>query len=350
MGLQVTAQVSMTVQLPPAGVLIKSQLWQVSLLSASDRPTVVQVSLRLLDAQTRQPVMSGLTPEVIIHKGITVIGANRSLVAEYEYLSPGIDRTLNGLLPVGNYIACYSLLVANDKSGSQPGEDCVPFTVEPLSPPLLNYPAHKSVVETTNPQFSWLPPAPLKAFSDLQYEFLLTEVHNGQTPESAIQQNIPVYRATRLKKNFLNYPAFAVQLDTARQYAWTVLARNQDVFSGQAEVWSFRFKGKEQQARDKGVYVRLKRDPDGAVVDCSQSIRVGYDNETADTTALCEVLDPERGNKPVFSRTMPIHRGSNQIEIPLDRNGKWEYGKIYLFSLRNSRGENWQLKFIRHKQ
>ncbi|MGX5816618.1 hypothetical protein ACWKWU_00385 [Chitinophaga lutea] len=343
------AQVSMTVQLPPAGVMLKSQLWQVTLLSASDRPVAARVSLRLLDAQSRQPVMSALTAEMWLNKGVTALGSNRSLVAEYEYFTQTIDRAMNGLLPAGNYIACYSLIV-NDKFGNQPGEDCVPFAVEPLSPPMLNYPAHQSVVETTNPQFSWLPPAPLKLFSQLQYEFILTEVHPGQSPESAVQQNIPVYRAVRLKNNFLNYPVSATQLDTSKLYAWTILARNQDLFAAQAETWSFRFKGHGRQTpQSNGMRVQLKRELDGTVVDCRESLVVGYEHEAADSTVQCEVLDLAQGNRVVYQQRMPVKRGSNELVVPLGRKGKWEYGKLYLFRLLNGRGEYWQVKFIRNK-
>ncbi|MGF6846840.1 hypothetical protein QFZ51_002075 [Chitinophaga sp. W3I9] len=40
------AQVSMTVQLPPAGVLLKAQLWNIVLVSASNATVNVRITMR----------------------------------------------------------------------------------------------------------------------------------------------------------------------------------------------------------------------------------------------------------------------------------------------------------------
>jgi hypothetical protein len=169
-------------------------------------------------------------------------------------------------------------MVTGDKVGNQPGEDCIPFAIEPVSPPLLNTPANKSILESRLPQFTWLPPAPANLFTDLNYEMILTELHPGQSPEEAVQQNIPVYRAPRLKNMYINYPAGAVALDTAKQYAWTVTAHNGSLYAAQTEVWTFRIKSVQNNTRfANGAYVQLKKELDGAVINCN-FLRCGYSN------------------------------------------------------------------------
>lgn len=349
LALRAVAQVSMTVQLPPAGVLQKAQLWNIVLVSASNNPENVRITLRLMDAQTNQPVLTGITRIITLNKGAKQLRAADVMPVQYEYLNATIDRSVNGLLSAGNYIACYSLMVIADKMGNQPGEDCIPFVIEPVSPPLLNTPANKSMLESRLPQFTWLPPAPVNLFTDLNYEMVLTELHPGQSPEEAIQQNIPVYRAPRLKNMFVNYPAGAVALDTAKQYAWTVTARNGSLYAAQTEVWTFRVKGVQNNVRvTNGAYVQLKKELDGIVINCNY-LRCGYSNETADSTVKYELIALENDNRVAHSGSLSVKQGDNRLDVPLNRIGLSD-GKSYLFRLRNSRNEYWQVKFIYTKE
>lgn len=346
LSLRVSAQVSMTVQLPPAGVLLKAQLWNIVLVSASDKIAYVRITLRLMDATTNQPVLTGITRSIALNKGGRQLQVKDVMPVQYEYLSPVVDRSVNGMLPPGNYLACYTLIVENDKTGNQPGEDCIPFTVEPVSPPMLNTPANQSIVETRLPQFTWLPPAPVNLFNDLNYEMILTEVHKGQSAAEAIQQNIAIYRAPRLKNMFVNYPAGAVALDTTKQYAWSVIARNGNLFSAQTEVWTFRVQGIRKKGTDNNsAYIQLKKELDGNVVSCS-SLQCGYNNETGDSTVRYELVALEDNNNVVYTGTLAIKPGDNRLEVPLSKRKGLDTGKSYLFRLHNTRNEYWQMKFI----
>jgi len=346
LSLRAGAQVSMTVQLPPAGVLLKAQLWNIVLVSASNRSESVRITLRLVDAQTNQPVLTGITRSIILNKGARQLQVKDVMPVQYEYLSAAIDRSVNGLLPAGNYLACYSLIVENDKSGNQPGEDCMPFIIEPVSPPLLNTPADQSVLDTKLPQFTWLPPAPLNLFNDLNYEMILTELHPGQSPQEAIQQNIAIYRAPRLKNIFVNYPSGAVSLDTAKQYAWSVIARNGSLYAAQTEVWTFKIRDVSAQPHTPGgIYVQLKKELDGTTINCS-ALQCAYSNETSDSTVQYELLALENNNKIITAGTLDVKPGNNLLDVPLSRKRGMTDGKSYLFRLRNSRNEYWQVKFI----
>jgi hypothetical protein len=336
----------MTVQLPPVGVLQKAQLWNIVLVSAADLPKHVRITLRLMDAQTNQPVLTGITREITLSKGAKQLQVGDVMPVQYEYLSSTVDRSVNGMLSAGNYRACYSMYVLEDKTGNQPGEDCIPFAIEPVSPPLLNTPANQSILESRLPQFTWLPPAPLNLFNDLNYDMTMVEVRPGQSPAEAIQQNIPVYRAPRLRNMFVNYPAGAVALDTARQYAWTVVAKNGQMFAAQTEIWTFRIKGVRNHLHEgSSAYVQLRKELDGAVINCS-SLHYAYNNETSDSTVKYELIALEDDNRVAGTGTVGIKRGDNRLEMPLHKIRSLKTGKSYLFRLRNSRNEYWQMKFI----
>ncbi|QEH43317.1 hypothetical protein [Chitinophaga sp. XS-30] len=340
------AQVSMTALVPPAGVIQKAQLWNILLVSAGDGPVKVRVALRLMDAKTNEPILTGITRVILLQKGAKQLQADDVMPVQYEYLSPAVDRSVNGLLFAGNYLACYTVVIDDDKTGAGQREDCIPFTIEPVSPPLLNQPAQGSVLESRLPQFTWLPPAPLNLFNDLNYELTVTEVRKNQSPEEAVQQNIPVFRATRLKEMFINYPSSAVALDTGKLYAWSVSARNGSLFAAQTEVWTFRVQSPSKLVKPQGsAYVQLRKELDGTVIH-GHRLQLGYTNETGDSSVRYEVVALEEQNRVVQDGVLHLKRGSNLLDVALERKKGLSAGKSYLFRLKNSRLEYWQIKFI----
>ncbi|SEN26822.1 hypothetical protein SAMN04488505_109110 [Chitinophaga rupis] len=350
--LHTQAQVSMTVQLPPAGVMQKSQLWNMLLVSASSAPVNVKIMLRLSDAQTNQPLLTGISRTIILYKGAKQIRMEDANPVQYEYLSTAVDRDVNGLLATGNYQACYSI-VASGHSGALLAEDCIPFTVEPVSPPLLNTPANGSVLETALPQFAWLPPAPLNIFKDLNYDMVLVEVRNGQSPAEAVQQNIPVFRAMHNRNIFVNYPSSAMALDTAKNYAWTITANNGPRYAAQTEVWTFRIKGiQNRQAANANAYMQLKKELGASVTSSSGPLYFSYSNDANDKTVQYEIIALQEGSNAIQHGKLSLAVGDNLLELGL-KGSRLEDRKTYLFRLLNSRHEYWQMKFIytrQHKQ
>lgn len=347
LGLQGRTQVNMTAQIPPEGVMQKAQLWNILLVSVSNTPVSVKIILRLSDAVSGQPMLTGISNTIVLNKGAKQLQAGDASPVQYEYLTDAIDRSTNGLLAAGNYRACYSLIIAGGGKGDLSAEDCVPFAVSPVGPPLLNTPADQSVIETYNPQFTWLPPAPVSIFNNLNYELLLTEVRPGQTAGDAIQQNLPVYRVNYTKTLFANYPASAVALDTAKVYAWTIIAKNGNAFAAQTDVWTFRIKNNmERDALREDAYVLLKKELDGAVATISTNISCVYTNETNDSTAKYELISLDADNNILNTGIVKLQPGENMIDVELKKKYHLQDGKSYLFRLKNSRNEYWQVKFI----
>lgn len=348
MGLLLTeafAQVSMTVQLPPVGVLVKPQLWNVMLVNAGNRSTAVRLLLRLSDAGTTQPVLTAVTRTVVLNPGANQLQEKDLAPVQYEYLMMTTDRRPEGMLSPGNYLACYSVVLDGDKAGQPATEDCIPFAVEPLSPPLLNMPADAAVLEQRLPQFTWIPPAPLQLFTDLNYELVVTEMRDGQSAAEAVQSNIPVYRAPALRQVFAAYPSGGVPLDTGRTYAWTVKAYNGRQFAAQTEIWTFRLNSKALMPEYNSPYVSLKREVDGVVTNCGNVLRFAYTNETMETNAHYSVISLDNGNREIMSGTVALQPGSNLLELKLRKSGKLKSGAYYALVLQNSRDERWRMNF-----
>ncbi|SKA40197.1 hypothetical protein SAMN04488128_105139 [Chitinophaga eiseniae] len=348
MGLFLTetfAQVSMTVQLPPVGVLVKPQLWNLVLVNAGNRPAAVRVLLRLSDAGTTQPVLTAVTRTVVLTPGANQLQEKDLAPVQYEYLVMTTDRRPEGLLSPGSYLACYSVVLDGDKAGQPATEDCIPFTVEPLSPPLLNMPTDASVLEQRLPQFTWIPPAPLQLFTDLNYELVVTEKREGQSAAEAVQTNIPVYRASALRQIFAAYPSGGVPLDTGRTYAWTVKAYNGRQFAAQTEIWTFRLNSKALMPAYNSPYVSLKREVDGVVTNCGNVLRFAYTNETAEADTRYSIISLDNGNREIMSGTITLQPGNNLLELKLRRSGKLKTGAYYALILQNSRDERWRMNF-----
>ena len=256
----VFGQLNLVLQVPPLGVMQKAQLWNMALVYTGNGANVA-VQLTLLSAKDNQPVMTATTRSIFLTKGTTVLTPKEASPVQYNYLSPTfIDRDPNGFLPAGNYKACYSV-VSTGHGISMLAEECIPIEVQPLSPPQLVTPGDKDTVPTAYPQFSWIPPVPLNLFSNLNYDLTLVEVLPGQAPREAIQQNIPFYSIGHYKDVVHLYPSSNRPLDTGRVYAWRIVAKNDQEFIDESDVWTFQLRKAKRDSLviPDDAYIPLRR-------------------------------------------------------------------------------------------
>ncbi len=243
------AQVTLSVQVPPTGVMQKAQLWNLVLVNTADAPVDVNIQLVLL-TNDNKPVLSATTRRITLNKGVKQIGVSDVAPVQYDYLSSvyNVDRNPDGFLPIGNFQACFTINKLVSDTRTELAEECVPVEVTPLSPPQLNTPFDRDTLSIAYPSFTWLPPTPLPLFSDLSYDLVLVEMQPGQSAEQAIQQNIPLYTAGNVDNLSLLYPTSNKALDTARWYAWRIVAKNNHQLVAQSEVWTFTVRGPQTAA------------------------------------------------------------------------------------------------------
>lgn len=240
-------------QEPPSGMIQKQQLWNMTLINTGNTSINVTISLSLVDMIDNQPVLTAISKPVTIAKGIKQLKFMDVSPVDYNYYSPAFGRFSEAFIPIGNYRACYTIYSVLNEAQTVLAEDCITIEVQPLSPPQLTMPADSASIQHPNPQFSWLPPAPISLFNDLNYDLLVTEVRADQTSYTAIQENLPVYNIHRLTTMMNNYPASAKRLDTGKLYAWRVIAKNGETFAAQSEVWTFSITPKNSQHRCQSV-------------------------------------------------------------------------------------------------
>jgi len=347
------AQVNMTLQVPPAGVLVKNQLWNLVLVNSGNTNLLVQVNLVLLDVQTNQPVITATSAPVTLSKGARQLQSRDLSPVRYAYSIPAarVDMDPNGMLPAGRYQACYT--VVNIEKGSNTlVENCIPVNVDPLSPPLLNTPANEDKLMTPYPQFTWLPPTPIGLFNDLGYAIVVVEVLPGQGKADAVQQNIPLNATVYTKDLFWNYPASTRSLDTGKVYAWRIVAMNSGKPVALSDIWTFRV-AKTRPTADavkEAPFVEVKRTQDAVIATAGNVLRITYDNAAADSTIKYTITSIEEPGNPVVQEgELAVKYGQNQLQVPLKKNKRIVENKVYLFRFTSSRNESWTVKFTVNK-
>lgn len=342
------AQVNMTLQVPPSGVLVKNQLWNMVLVNSGNASLLVQVNLVLLDAQTNQPVITATSAPVSLGKGARQLQARDLSPVQYAYSIPAarVDMDPNGMLPAGRYQACYT--VVNSGKGNTLVENCIPVNVDPLSPPLLNTPANEEKVVTPYPQFTWLPPTPVGLFNDLGYAIVLVEVLPGQGKADAVQQNVPLNASVYTKNLYWNYPASTRSLDTGKVYAWRVVAMNSGKAVALSDIWTFRVSNSKPMlaAERPTPFVAVKRSQDAVIAAVGNILRITYDNAAADSTIKYTITSIEEPGNPVVQEgTLAVRYGQNQLQVSLRNNKRIQSNKVYLFRFVSSRNEIFTVKF-----
>ena len=356
MGLLMTccieAQVVITLQLPPLGLTIKPQLWNMSLINTSGGAMTAQVKMIMSDATTGQTVLTGNSPMFILQSGVNMITQNQ--VSPVTYTSgPGyaIDASPNGFLPVGVFTICYAVTRWVNDVSDQLAEECITAEVEPISPPQLMQPGDNEKVMSNRPFFVWLPPTPFNTFSNLLYDMTLVEVQSTQSNADAVQQNVPVLLQSNIAFTSLQYPLSMPQLDTGKLYAWRVTAKNGATPIANSEVWNFKL---QQYGTDtiggygKGYYAALRRVPDASYSIATEKLRFLYTHELSDTTVQVTITDISNAKHKQVALDSPeqaVKYGSNYINVDIGNNSAIIDKHLYLLELVNSKNEHWFLKF-----
>ncbi|KYP14056.1 hypothetical protein [Flavihumibacter sp. CACIAM 22H1] len=342
----VSAQVSLSLQEPPAGIVQKNQLWNLALVNAGAGTLELSVVMTLMDISTNQPVLSGTTKTFFLPKGVKQIRLAEVGPINYTYTSPIFSRLNESLLPVGLYQACYYVYGGNKDGEGILAEDCVPVEVQPLSPPQLNFPADSAILSSKNILFAWLPPTPANLFADLNYDLLVTEIRSDQTPAAAIQENLPIYFGRQLKNISSNFPASGNKLDTAKWYAWQIIAKNGQTPAGFSETWIFKIQPDKPElpGRSGLLHVELgtgSNIPATVYIKGSVLAIKHYSFET-DRVGEFRITDEKGGLVKSFKKK--IAYGDNYIQFELDR--KFQADTYYTIEFIDTHAIRYSASFV----
>jgi hypothetical protein len=171
----------------------------------------------------------------------------------FEQVLSQLDNNLRkqvvqeGTIPEGNYLLKITP-IPEDNSGMIANPPSVTnFTVRyPRAPTLIN-PPNQSNLTLETPIFNWTPVVGMQDFT-IEYDFLLVEVFDSQTPVQAINSNRGHAQQTLSEQLTLVYTPEFLPLEEGQKYAWQVSASspNRELpikNDGQSEIRTFTYKG-----------------------------------------------------------------------------------------------------------
>jgi hypothetical protein len=323
-----TAQITMQPLLPQVGFFQKSQLWNVLVVNGSSGTLNCYLTLSLQDRQSGAEVLSATSTNFSLNKEAKQLNVATLTPIQYSYFSFTGDKG-DDFLPAGSYTACFKLL-GYGENAIELAEACVPFDVEPLSPPMLIMPADSSILQLQPAQFTWQPPAPLAMFQQLHYELLIAEILPGQRPEEAIELNAPFYTDLNIQGNVVNYTGAYPSFEKDKWYAWQVVARDGESYGAKTEVWDFSINAPDIPVLRpvNGNYIELKNNREGSAgvnTITNNVLGIKYYCFEKNHSVTVRFIGPD-GEK-VKEIMEPITYGDNFLGYKLDNNFK--KGTVY---------------------
>lgn len=350
--LNASAQLVAIFQSPPSGMMYKPQLWNMVLTNTTTAPLTLHIEVTLTPVNSSSQILTGVTRAIILSPGTTLINAGTLTPIQYNVLTSAytIDANPVGLLPIGQFEACYRFFKHVSDAVEEVAQQCQEISVGPLSPPELVYPFDQTAIEEEHPQFSWLPPLPSSLFTNLSYDLDLVEISPNQSAADAIEQNIPVYQSTNVSSTTLLYPLSAAALQYDKPYAWRIVAKNNGSVVGTSEAWQFSLKhfGSLQNiAVTEQPYVELKKNPETAYAIFINEIKFSYPNEASDSLWNIRVFDLSSNRSEVTDLldTVPLKKGQNLINYDATQNEFFSDKHFYHLEITSSRNEVWRMRF-----
>jgi hypothetical protein len=342
-------QVVLVPEVQASGVILKQQLWSVVINNLSGQNKKAILFITVTDRNTSQPLLEAASGVILLNTGVKRVMYNDLAPVSYfvSTVGFGMDRQLNQLLPIGEYLICYKLVEAENKNFRLANE-CVKVNAEPLSPPQLIQPANESVIMEPRPLLTWIPPAPVYMFNSLSYDIIVSPLYDKQSPQEALQRNIPVL-TTVSSNNSILYPPSFTDLIPGKTYVWQVAAKDAGRFAGKSEAWTFTIiPDSVVKIINTAPFIKLSTNNTEATMLHQGVLKMEYFNAYADTTVRAEVyMLSEKNNKHkrVVSFDLKVNNGQNLLEYAISNKMRLDETAVYELRLYNSRNENWFMKF-----
>jgi hypothetical protein len=343
-GIIAQAQFMLRPNVPAVGLVHKNQLWNILIINNTNGAQDCTLSFVLKDRITGQDILTGSTALFTVKSGAGQYNFNTLSPVQYNNLSGAGDTKLEGLLPAGAYTGCYSLAYNNGKVNL--ADECIQFDVEPLSPPMLIFPADSTHGPADQTTFNWMAPTPAGMFENLHYDIVMTEISEGQTAAEAIQSNLPLYTEGNLIANSMSYPAGAPAFEKNKWYAWQIIAKDDKNYAAKSETWVFKTDSLPSELIPAEGYAEVKPYYAGKKVYCSKVIRFSfvnpYEPQQLDFTIREVATKKEVARVPKIA----MSKGLNQIAIELKEIRGLRRDREYCIEIHNLGTMNYYLNFI----
>lgn len=242
------SQVQVMLQQPPRNQLKVADLWKITIINTTADEYLVFLrgtathdkDGQIADAHTATFVVPANTTKMVSGADISPVKLDSSN-PEYKAV---FSQT--GTVPAGNYTICVYVNAVARNGNAIPvpeviGSDCKTAEVQPQSPPVLVFPNDESDVSDKQPQFTWLPPAPLKPGQKPRYQLRIVEILGRQTAYDAMQSNPAWFTTAVAGVTTSRYPLASRSFIEGRRYAWQIKAFGDGYAIGESEIWWFRY-------------------------------------------------------------------------------------------------------------
>lgn len=344
-----SAQVVLVPEVQAGGVIMKQQLWSFVVNNLTGASMQATAHITVTDRVSGQTLVETSSGVLLLPSGTKRITYQEQSPLNYGIVSLGFaaDRPMNQPLPVGEYQVCYRLLDRSAKNLLLAFE-CVKIQAEPLSPPQLIQPEDKTVILEPRPLLTWTPPAPVHMFTALGYEVKVAPLYKGQSPQEAMQRNIPVL-VQPATQNALAYPASFTNLEAGKTYVWQVQATDAGRPAGQSDVWSFTvIPDSVVRIVSAAPFVKADGSVSSTAVMHQGFLKLEYISTTTDSLLRINIAPQgvrKRKGFSSYTQEVSIRPGVNFLTVNLNGKLKLDEGLIYEVNVATPRGREQRLHF-----
>jgi hypothetical protein len=348
MPLCMCAQITLTTQIPNAGVLVKDQLWNMVITNNTSDLVTLRLEVDITDILLGQSVLNASTGKILVNKGMKLISSREVQPIMYNYVATEFS---GNYAPCGSYNIHYRLIQEIPAKGDVPiADEVIRINVTPLSPPMLTTPSDKAGIETVYPQFTWMPPTPIDMFNPLLYDINVVAIEEGQSGKEAIEYNRPVYFNTNIQTPSEKMPTSFEQLQQGKTYAWQVVARSGSACASPSDIWVFSI-GKDAVTKiiENAAFTKLSRSNTEITTAQEGVLKIEYINNIGDKEVRCTVYKAGEKQKEGYKRIhfkLKLVDGQNYLSYNINKKQKLKDKTVYELAIKNSKGEEWFMRFV----
>ena len=176
-----------------------------------------------------------------LQSGTKKINFNSVNLVNTKKYSNDIFKDNNGrsTLPNGTYNVCISVLTKETNEvlcSSFNNYEIINFSQTKLISPI-----NKEIINGKFPIFTWHQSLNQSIGENVTYEITVVQIHNGQTPQEAMQLNPVVLKRNNIHSELFEYPIKKSRLLEGNRYVWKVNSKIDNKILSESEIWEFEF-------------------------------------------------------------------------------------------------------------
>lgn len=309
----------------------------------------VTMEAKILSNQN-EVLMSVTTKPFHIHKGVNIVSQlNVGIVSVFYAANTQGTYIKNAhALPSGKYHYCASI---NGVDVSD--QMCQDMEAESSAFLFLVSPPDKEEIETKNPMLIWTHSEPFSLNNQTDYyRIIVTDLHQGQSAEAAVNTNIPIYMKNFLGSHQVQYPIDAKELQQGKEYAWQVQKISGGTIVNKTEAWQFKLKPPVIIKDNK--YATLKEELDGSyyTVENNKLFFSIQERYYSSGKIKCRILNDQKKEIEPPAPANEINKkelsyksnGDNRYMINIDELGLKK--GFYVLEVTNEKTQKFYLKFL----